>query len=333
METFLPNLIDQYNRRLNYLRISITDRCNLRCLYCMPRDGLAKLKHEEVLTYEEILRLAGIAVGLGVNKIRLTGGEPLIRKGLSRLLPGLAGLPHLKDISMTTNGIFLKDNLEWIRSAGMRRINISLDTLHRERYRKITGFDGLERVWEGIRAAEKLGFYPVKINMVVMKGINDDEVVDFARLSLDHPYHIRYIEYMPSGFVHGGGEMEHVPNSTVKARLMKIGKLDRIPHREMDGPTVRFRFEGAPGEVGFISPLTHHFCQACNRLRLTASGHLRPCLLSNGEIDIKTPLRAGASDRDLARIFLKAAENKPGGHGPVSEQCGSLCGQMSAIGG
>jgi len=333
METVLPNLIDKYNRHLNYLRISITDRCNLRCLYCMPHDGLAKLRHEDILTYEEILRLATIAVNLGVNKIRLTGGEPLIRKGLFQLLPTLANLPGLKDISMTTNGIYLKENLDKIKSAGMKRINISLDTLHSEKYRKITGYDGFEKVCDGIRSAEKLGFNPIKINMVVMQGINDDEIVDFARLSLDHPYHIRFIEYMPSGFADQGTQLHHVPNSAVKEQIIRLGKLVQVLNTEIDGPTDRFRLEGAPGEIGFISPLTHHFCQVCNRLRLTASGHLRPCLLSDRGIDLKTPMRAGASDNDLARIFLKAAENKPRAHGLVAENCGSLSGQMSAIGG
>ena len=333
METVLPSLIDKYNRHLNYLRISITDRCNLQCLYCMPHDGLAKLRHEDILTYEEILRLATIAVSLGVNKIRLTGGEPLIRKGLFQLLPTLVSLPGLKDISMTTNGIYLKENLDKIKSAGIKRLNISLDTLRRERYRKITGYDGFEKVWDGIRSAEKLGFNPIKINMVVMQGINDDEIVDFARLSLDHPYHIRFIEYMPSGFADQDTQLHHVPNSAVKEKIIRLGKLVQVLNTEIDGPTDRFRLEGAPGEIGFISPLTHHFCQVCNRLRLTASGHLRPCLLSDQEVDLKTPMRAGASDNDLARIFLKVAENKPRAHRLVSEHCGSLSGQMSAIGG
>ena len=334
METVLPSLIDKHNRHLNYLRISITDRCNLRCLYCTPHDGLAKLKHEEILTYEEILRLATIAVNLGVNKIRLTGGEPLIRKGVLQLLPSLVSLPGLKDISMTTNGIYLKENLEKIKSAGIKRINISLDTLRRERYRKITGYDGFEQVWEGIQLARQLGFNPIKINMVVMQGINDDEIVDFARLSLNHPYHIRFIEYMPSGFADQGTHLHHVPNSAVKEQIItSLGKLVKVLNTEIDGPTDRFRLEGAPGEIGFISPLTHHFCQVCNRLRLTASGHLRPCLLSDQEVDLKTLMRAGASDNDLEQIFLETAKNKPRAHRLVSEHCGSLSGQMSAIGG
>ena len=333
METNRPHLTDKYNRHLNYLRISITDRCNLRCLYCMPREGLPKLKHEDVLTYEEILRLATVAVGLGVEKIRLTGGEPLVRKSFPLLLPRLTTLPGLKDISLTTNGILLKENLEKIRSAGIKRINVSLDTLRRERYGKITGYDGFEQVREGIRLARKMDFYPIKINMVVMQGINDDEVVDFARLSLDHSYHIRFIEYMPSGLPGKGEQLCFVPNEVIKERVMKVGRLGQVPNGEVDGPTVRYRFEGAAGEIGFISPLTHHFCQVCNRLRLTASGHLRLCLLSDQEVDLKQPMRAGASDSDLAQIFLKAAENKPQAHQLASEHPGSLSGKMSTIGG
>ncbi|MCP4576656.1 MAG: radical SAM protein, partial [Deltaproteobacteria bacterium] len=190
METKQPCLIDHYERRLNYLRISITDRCNLRCLYCMPSDGLEKLEHKDILTYEEILRLARIAVGLGVDKIRLTGGEPLVRKDFPHLLPELMSIPGLKDVSITTNGIYLKEHLENIRSAGVNRINISLDSLKRDRYRQITGFDGFERVREAIQLARNLGFCPIKINMVVLKGINDDEVVDFARLSMRYPFHV-----------------------------------------------------------------------------------------------------------------------------------------------
>ena len=333
METKRPCLIDHYERRLNYLRISITDRCNLRCLYCMPCEGLDKLMHEDILTYEEILRLTGIAVGLGVDKIRLTGGEPLVRKDFPRLLPELMSLPGLKDLSITTNGIFLKENLENIRAAGVKRINISLDTLHRDRYRQITGYDGFDRVWEAIQLAHKLNFHPIKINMVVLKGINDDEVADFARLSVRYPYHIRFIEYMPSGLLHQNEPLHYVSNTSIREKLDQAQPLIQLPRTAIDGPTVRYRFEGAPGEIGFISPLTHHFCQVCNRLRLTANGHLRPCLLSDREMDLKGPMRAGATDRDLEKIFSEAADRKPRAHHLNSEDSESLSGRMSAIGG
>jgi len=333
METKQPCLIDHYERRLNYLRISITDRCNLRCLYCMPSDGLEKLEHKEILTYEEILRLARIAVGLGVDKIRLTGGEPLVRKDFPHLLPALMSILGLKDVSITTNGIYLKEHLENIASAGVNRINISLDSLKRDRYRQITGFDGFERVREAIQLAQNLGFCPIKINMVVLKGINDDEVVDFARLSMRYPFHVRFIEYMPSGLLLHNEPLNYVSNTVIRERLEAIGPLIQLPRKAIDGPTVRYRFKEAQGEIGFISPLTHHFCQVCNRLRLTAKGYLRPCLLSDQELDLRGPMRAGATDRDLANIFAEAAGQKPREHHLNSKDSESLSGQMSAIGG
>ena len=333
METKRPCLIDHYERRLNYLRISITDRCNLQCRYCMPSEGLEKLTHEDILTYEEILRLARIAVGLGVDKIRLTGGEPLVRKDFSHLLPELMSIPGLKDVSITTNGIYLKEHLENICSAGVGRINISLDSLKRDRYQQITGFDGFERVREAIQLAQKKGFHPIKINMVVLKGINDDEVADFARLSARYPFHVRFIEYMPSGLLLHNEPLRHVSNTVIRERLEAVGPLIQLPRKPTDGPTVRYRFEGAQGEIGFISPLTHHFCQVCNRLRLTAKGHLRPCLLSDEELDLRGPMRAGATDRDLENIFAEATDHKPRAHHLNSKDSESLSGRMSAIGG
>lgn len=333
METKHHRLIDHYERRLNYLRISITDRCNLRCLYCMPSDGLEKLEHKDILTYEEILRLARIAARLGVDKIRLTGGEPLVRKDFPHLLPELMSITGLKDVSITTNGIYLKEHLETIRSAGVKRINISLDSLKRDRYRQITGFDGFDRVREAIFLARKMDFHPIKINMVVLKGINDDEVADFAQLSVRYPFHVRFIEYMPSGLFLHNEPLHYVSNTVIRERLEATDPLIQLTRKAIDGPTVRYRFEGAQGEIGFISPLTHHFCQVCNRLRLTAKGHLRPCLLSDQELDLKGPMRAGASDRDLEKIFAEATDHKPRAHHLNSKDSESLSGRMSAIGG
>ena len=326
-------LIDQYDRNLNYLRISVTDRCNLQCLYCRPREGTTKLRHEDILTYEEILRLARIAVNLGVNKIRLTGGELLVRKGICDFIPQLTALPGLKDVSLTTNGVYLKDNLEKLRSAGIKRINVSLDTLREQRYKKITGCNGFKRVWEGIELAKKLKFQPIKINVVVIKGINDDEVLDLARLTLHEPYHIRFIEYMPLGVKNTETILRHVPSSLIKKRLNSIGRLVQIPRTTLDGPAEHFKFQGAAGEIGFISALSHNFCSVCNRLRLTPKGSLRPCLLFDQEIDLRDPMRSGASDNELARIFLKAALTKPHSHYLASENSILPSGQMSAIGG
>jgi cyclic pyranopterin phosphate synthase len=329
----MNTLTDPYDRRLNYLRLSLTDRCNLRCLYCMPPEGAVKLRHQDILTYEEILRLAAIAVSLGVTKIRLTGGEPLVRKGIHEFLPHLTALVGLKEVSFTTNGILLKERLNDLKAWGIKRLNISLDTLNREKYRKITGYDGLEQTLESIEAARRAGFQPVKINVVVLEGINDDELLDFAKLSLNTPYHIRFIEYMPVGVTRTNPTLRHVPNARIKDKLSQIGRLVEVPRRPQDGPAERFKFENAPGEIGFISPLSHAFCHLCNRLRLTANGHLKPCLLSPEEEDLMGPMRQGASDEDLAQIFLKAAFNKPRSHQRVVRNSIPGTGQMCSIGG
>lgn len=333
MEHRKKRLIDPYNRHLTYLRISITDRCNLRCIYCIPRGDLPKLRHEDILTYEEILRLVRIAIELGVRKIRLTGGDPFLRKGVCEFIPRLTALLGLEDVSLTTNGIYLKANLEKIRASGIKRINVSLDTLQREKYERITGYDGLEAVWEGIELARKLGFDPVKINVVAIKGLNDDEILDFARLSLRYPFHVRFIEYMAIGVTDSDVPLDHIPSSIIKEKLESLGELAPIPKTAYGGPAERFRFNGAPGEVGIISAVTNHFCHLCNRLRLTASGYLRPCLLSDLEEDLKGPLRKGASDNDLAEIFLKAASNKPYAQQSAPENSSPFLGQMSSIGG
>jgi cyclic pyranopterin phosphate synthase len=327
-------LVDRFGRHITYLRVSVTDRCNLRCVYCMPVEGISWQAHDSILSYEEIAQIVRLAAKNGVREIRLTGGEPLVRKDLADLVAMVSIIPGIEDISLTTNGIFLKDRIQEIKSAGIRRINISLDTLNREKFKIITGYDGFDRVWEGIERAQEAGFHPIKINMVVMKGMNDDEVADMARLSLRFPFHIRFIEYMPIGLTNHTVSFTHISNAAVKKSLENVGNLIQVPRGLMDGPTVRYAFEGAPGEIGFISPLTNHFCQTCNRLRLTANGTLRPCLLSDKEVDIKGPLRDGASDRELARIFLKTAHKKPHNHQVTCEKTDwSYSGEMSAIGG
>jgi GTP 3',8-cyclase len=333
MEENPSRLVDPYHRRLTYLRISVTDRCNLRCLYCMPNEGVKWLKHEDILSYEEIIRVANVAAEMGVDKIRLTGGEPLVRKGIDDFLPRLTAIPGLRDVSLTTNGIYLSEHLRQIKSAGINRINISLDTLSPQKYERITGLDGFREVWGAIQLAYEMGFHPIKLNTVVLRGINEHEVPQFANLSKEYPFHIRFIEYMPGGFVDQGIALHHVPTPTLKERLSASDPLVPITRMDTDGPTTRFKFEGAPGEIGFISPLTHHFCETCNRLRLTAEGHLRPCLFSEQEVDLKKPLRKGSDDEDLKRVFLEAALKKPHRHTLSSEQPLSLAGRMSAIGG
>jgi cyclic pyranopterin phosphate synthase len=326
-------LIDPHNRKLNYLRISITDRCNLRCLYCSPRHQIPKLSHKAILSYEEILHLVRIAVQLGISKVRITGGEPLVRKGVFEFIRALHQVDGIQDISLTTNGVLLKDHVDELIGAGLHRINISLDTLKPDKFKKITGVDAFDQVWEGILQAYQGGLSPIKINTVVLRHFNDDELEDLARLSFVYPFHFRFIEYMPIGTTEG--EMaSSIYTPEIKRRLTdKIGELIPVDHRLSDGPAERFRFEGAAGEVGFISAMSHHFCHTCNRLRLTASGQIRSCLLSDHQEDIKTLLRGGASDEALSAVFLKAARMKGVQHGLTSDAPIRVSGQMSSIGG
>ena len=325
-------LIDRFNRNLNYLRISITDRCNLKCLYCVPQDLIPKLPSHEILNYEEILRIVRVSVRLGISKVRVTGGEPLVRKGVYHFLEELAGVEGLEDISLTTNGVLLKENIHKIKSAGIKRINISLDTLNRERFEQITGHDFFQQVWEGIELAQQMGFYPIKINVVPVKGVNDDELVDIARLSITHPFYIRFIEYMPMGADHMDID-RHLLAPEIKKNIEQLGELFPVHRGTNDGPAERYTFESGQGEIGFIRPISRHFCQTCNRLRLTASGQLRPCLMSDTQEDLKSILRKGCSDRELAEVFLEAVRLKPLEHLLEADHNAGNAVQMCAIGG
>ena len=316
-------LIDPYNRHLNYLRISITDRCNLKCIYCVPRDLIPRLSHDDILTYEEILRLVRIGIKLGISKIRVTGGEPLVRKGVYGFLADLSGLDGLADLSLTTNGVSLKANLKKIKAAGIKRINISLDTLNRAKFERITGFNLFDQVWQGIEMALEMGFHPIKLN---------DELTDMARLSFEYPLHIRFIEYMPIGESQiGNGPLLLAPE--IKKRISVLGSLIPVTNTIDDGPAQRYHFEGAAGEIGFIHALSHHFCDRCNRLRLTARGRLRPCLLSDHHEDVKEVMRSGGTDEELMEVFFKAVRHKPSDHNLAIQNPSRVCGQMSSIGG
>jgi cyclic pyranopterin phosphate synthase len=324
-------LIDRCQRRLNYLRISVTDRCNLRCAYCLPGDDIPRLRHEEVLRYEEILRVARVAAGLGITKVRVTGGEPLVRRGITDFLAELARIPGIRDLSLTTNGLLLKENAGRLRAAGVARVNVSMDTLDPGRYRDITGVDAFEQAWEGIRAAQAHGFHPIKINVVALRGVNDDELPALARLSLDSPLHVRFIEFMPIGRSRFAGAPLLFPE--IMERISVIGRLLPVEGSPLDGPAHRYRFDGARGEVGFIPAISHHFCSRCNRLRLTADGHLRPCLLSDRHEDVKGPLRSGGTDADIEEIFLRATLHKPSDHNLAVGEPAHVCCQMRSIGG
>ncbi len=305
---------DQHHRQISYLRLSIIDRCNLRCFYCTPVQELVKLRHTDILRYEELLRLARVAVTVGIKKIRVTGGEPLIRSGVESFLEALGAIPGLEEICLTSNGVLLSEKAEALWRAGIRRLNISLDSLQPERFARITGGGRLADVLAGLRLATAIGFHPIKINCVVLRGVNDDEVLDFARLSLAYPWHIRFLEFMPIGHTRRHWEEYFLPMSQIQTRLRSLGPLQRLPSAANGGPAVRYRFADAPGEIGFISPVSRHFCERCNRLRLTADGRLRPCLFEDSEVAVKGPLRAGASDAALQALFRQAVLLKPSRH-------------------
>ena len=328
----MTELIDKYNRHLNYLRISITDRCNLRCLYCAPGGLVPKLDHEEILRYEEILRIIRIGISLGISKIRLTGGEPLMRAGVYEFLKELASVDGLSDISLTTNGVMLGENIEKIEAAGIKRINISLDTLNREKFKYITGYDRFDQVWAGIEKAYAHGFDPIKLNVVALKGYNDDEFVDLAKLSMTYPFHIRFIEYMPIGNALMQSD-DYILAPDIQSRLSVLGDLVPVKRKRMDGPAQRYRFKDARGEIGFIQAMSRHFCHTCNRLRLTANGQLRPCLLSDKQLDIRGPLRNGCSDDELKAVFFRAVRYKHESHHFAPGSSFRVHDAMSDIGG
>ncbi|MEW6117199.1 MAG: GTP 3',8-cyclase MoaA [Nitrospirota bacterium] len=323
---------DKYERTIDYMRISIIDRCNLRCIYCMPSEGVKPIAHKSILSYEEIIRIVRIAARLGVRKIRLTGGEPLIRKNLTYLVSSINAIEGIDDISLTTNGLLLKKLARPLAAAGLKRVNISLDTFRPDRYKEITRGGTISKVLEGIEEAEQAGILPIKINMVPIRGFNDDEIEAFAHLTIKTPYHIRFIEFMPIGAREMWSQEKYIPTDEIKEKVSAIAPLVPVRMRK-SGPARYFRFENAAGVIGFISPLTHHFCSSCNRLRLTADGKLRPCLFSETEIDLKSALRSGAPDEELERLLRLSIEVKPQGHSLGHEKPLTMLRPMSKIGG
>jgi len=307
----LTGLSDSFQRPINYLRISVTDRCNLRCIYCMPPDGIPLMPHHSILTYEEIYAVAQVAAELDINKVRLTGGEPLVRSGLPGLIQLLARIDAIDDISLTTNGIWLGRYAAELKSAGLQRVNVSLDTLRQDRFEPITRCNhNLGDVLAGIEVARSVGLNPVKINMVVMAGINDDELLDFATKTINEGWHVRFIELMPSAGV-STTTAQFVPVSDMRKQLELLGELEPCLPGIGNGPAKYFRLPHATGTIGFIAPISEHFCIHCNRLRLTADGKLRPCLLSDDEIDLKQPLRSGLSSAGLKQLIEEAVARKP----------------------
>lgn len=320
---------DHFSRPISYLRVSITDRCNLRCTYCMPPEGVPWRSHEEILTFEEIERVVRVAAGLGIQKVRLTGGEPLVRAGVVDLVRMLAAVPGVDDLAMTTNGTLLSQHARALASAGLNRVNISLDTLRPDRFHRVTRLGDISTVLAGIDEALAANLTPVKLNVVLMAGENDDEIGDLVRLALQEPLHVRFIERMPIGDT-GPQPSAMVATAEVKRRIeAEFGRLVPAHVGQGNGPATYYRLDGSPGTLGFISAMTEHFCAHCNRLRLTADGNLRPCLMSDAEISLRPPLRSGVSDDDLKALILEAVFAKPEAHGDAPE--GKR--KMSQIGG
>ncbi|HTX58056.1 MAG TPA: GTP 3',8-cyclase MoaA [Verrucomicrobiae bacterium] len=326
-------LTDGFRRPITYLRVSVTDKCNLRCIYCMPEPGLEWLHRSELLSYEEIVEVARAAAAAGVRTIRLTGGEPLVRRDLDRLVAALHAIDGIDDIALSTNGLLLAEQIERLAAAGLRRVNVSLDTLRPERFEAIARRPGLDAVVRGIDAAIDAGLGPIKLNCVVMRGRNDDEIADFAELTRERAIFVRFIELMP---VHENLELQrdaYVGSDEILARVQAVRALRPVPGPPGNGPARYYAFDAAPGAIGVISPLSHDYCERCNRVRLTADGKLRLCLFGDYALDLRTPLRAGASTGELAELLRSAMLIKPERHHLRLGEASSRMRAFSEIGG
>ncbi len=326
-------LTDAFKRPITYLRVSVTDRCNLRCVYCMPEAGLPWIAKPDILSYEEIAEIVRAAAQVGVRSIRLTGGEPLIRRDLDRLVAMIAAIPGIDDIALSTNGLLLAEQAPALRAAGLTRANVSLDTLREDRFTAIARRPGLNRVLEGIDAALAAGIGPLKINCVVMRGQNDDELEAFGALTRERAVHIRFIEVMP---VTENVELQRdawISSDEVLDRLRGLGELHAVPNPHGNGPARTFAYDGAPGTVGVISPLAHDYCETCNRVRLSADGRLKLCLFGDHLIDLRTPLRAGGGEAAIVELLRGAMHVKPERHHLALGETASAMRAFSEIGG
>ncbi|MBB6733504.1 GTP 3',8-cyclase MoaA [Cohnella zeiphila] len=309
----MTELIDRFGRKHTYLRISVTDRCNLRCLYCMPEEGMTFMEQERLLTFGEIERVVEAAAARGISKLRITGGEPLVRPNLDELIERLAAIPGIREIALTTNGLLLEKQAKRLKEAGLTRVNISLDTLDPARFRFIARRGHLDRVLDGIRAAAEAGLAPIKLNCVLLKGINEDEIESFLRMTLEQPLHVRFIEYMPIGHDDAGWRSHYLPLARVleTAEAAGFGLELGEDAPAGSGPSENWRIRGAAGTFGLIHPISEHFCQSCNRLRLTADGHIKPCLYWMDELNVRAAL---GSREELDALLDRAMAIKPENH-------------------
>ena len=325
-------LVDTFGRGHDYLRLSITDRCNLRGVYCMPAEPVW-FQRPEILSFEEITRFTRVAIGLGVTKVRVTGGEPLVRRDVVHLVEELGRLEGLTDLSLTTNGVLLSKLAEPLHKAGLRRVNVSLDTLHRDRFVALTRRDDLDAVREGIEAAAEAGFEPVKINVVMMKDVNVDEALDFAELTRKRPFHVRFLEYMPLDGQDLWRRDDVVTGAQILARIREAGEVVPVPSDDPSEVARRFRFADGVGEIGFINPVSEPFCDTCSRIRLTADGMIKNCLLGNDEFDVKRVMRSGGSDEEIASLIRLAVHMKAEHHGINKPGFEKIVRNMSRVGG
>ena len=333
IEAVAQPLVDAFRRPITYLRVSVTDRCNLRCVYCMPEAGLPWIAKPDILSYEEIASIVRAAASIGVRSIRLTGGEPLIRRDLHQLVAMIAAIPGIDDIALSTNALLLAEQAPALVAAGLRRVNISLDTLQEDRFTAIARRPGLGKVLAGIEAAIAAGLGPVKINCVVMRGANDDELEAFAEMTRERAVHVRFIEVMP---VTENVELQRdawVSSDEVLTRLNALGALRPVPNPHGNGPARTFAYDGAPGTVGVISPLAHDYCETCNRVRLSADGRLKLCLFGDNMIDLRTPLRTGGGEDAIVDILRASMHVKPERHHLALGETASMMRAFSEIGG
>ena len=299
-------MTDGFGRRIEYLRISVTDKCNLRCVYCMPEEGLPWLKREQILRYEEIAEIVRVMADQGLRRIRITGGEPLVRRDLPALVRMIRAVPQIEDLALSTNAVMLHEMADELRDAGVDRVNVSLDSLRADRIDAISRRAGsAEGIFRGLEAAERAGFAPIKVNCVVMRGRNDDEVADFAAITRERPWHVRFIEVMPTGENLGVSADEFVSSDEILENIGRIGDLRPVAGPAGNGPARYYAFEGAAGTVGVITPMSHNYCDRCNRMRLTADGQLRPCLFGHAQTNLRDPLRRGEPLEPLIRQTLR----------------------------
>jgi GTP 3',8-cyclase len=307
-----PGMTDGFGRRIEYLRISVTDKCNLRCVYCMPAEGLPWLRRSQILDYEEIAGIVRVMASMGLRRVRITGGEPLVRRDVTTLVREISEIREIEDIALSTNAVLLAPLADELRSAGVRRLNVSLDSLRPDRVDEIARRPGSHgEIMRGLDAAERAGFEPIKINTVIMRGRNDDEIEDFARITMDRPWHVRFIEVMPTGDNLGVSANEFVPAAEMLEAVQRIGRIEPVAGPRGNGPATYFRLPGGRGTVGVITPMSHNYCERCNRMRLTADGKLRPCLFGSIETNLRDPLRRG---EPLVPLIEETLRIKPERH-------------------